>query len=122
MDCNEGEAMDTTTPGPWEWDGVAVSNADGQPWMEWQPLDPYLAEDREQEYEEARKQADGAFIAAARALVPQLQALLIEERAKARLYRELYTERASHDPEPCIQTWESVTEYDRACFRKLAAR
>lgn len=146
------------TSGPWEWDGVAVSNADGQPWMEWQPLDPYLGEDRDQEYDEARKQADGAFIAQARTLVPALQAEIaqlrrdpdplttselaharrvagqwqeraeraeaaaIEERAKALLYQELYTWRASHDPEPIIQTWENVTEYDRQCFRQLAAK
>lgn len=110
------------TAGPWEWDGVAVSNADGQPWMEWQPLDPYLGEDRDQEYHEARKQADGAFIAQARTLVPELRAALVEATAKALLYQELYSTRASYDPEPIIQTWENVTEYDRQCFRQLAAK
>lgn len=65
---------------------------------------------------------DGAFIAAAPQLVAARRAALVEATAIQLLYRELYEWRAQHDPEPIIQTWASVTAYDRTLFRERAAQ
>lgn len=112
--------MQAMTPGPWQWDGVAVSNVGEVPWMEWQPMDPYLGEDRGQEYHEARRQADGAFIAAAPTVIAELRAALLEETAKRLMFQELYTEPLSYEANAVALDWDTVKDADRAAFRAKA--